>query len=85
MDAKSIGVQLRAGLHTGDVEVRGDDVIGLSVSIAKRVCDLAKPGRLLVSDTVRGSSIASGLTFDDQGEHQLKGVPGAWRLYAVAD
>jgi class 3 adenylate cyclase len=54
-DAKGIGVELRAGPHTGDVKMRGDDVTGLSVSIAKRVCDLAKPGQLLVSETVRGA------------------------------
>jgi len=84
-DAQGIGVELRVGLHTGDVEMRGDDVVGLAVSIAKRVCDLATPGQLLVSETVRGSTIASGFTFEDQGEHQLKGVPGTWRLHALAD
>jgi class 3 adenylate cyclase/pimeloyl-ACP methyl ester carboxylesterase len=84
-DATGIGVELRAGLHTGDVELRGDDLSGLAVSIAKRVCDLAQPGQLLVSETVRGSTIASGFTFEDQGEHQLKGVPGTWRLHALAD
>src|SRR6202521_2189254 len=84
-DATGIGVELRAGLHAGDVEMRGDDVGGLAVSIAKRVCDLAKPGQLLVSETVRGSTVASGFTFEDQGEHHLKGVPGSWRLHALAD
>jgi class 3 adenylate cyclase/pimeloyl-ACP methyl ester carboxylesterase len=84
-DAQGVGVELRAGLHTGDVELRSDDVVGLAVSIAKRVCDLAKPGQLLVSETVRVSTIASGFTFEDHGEHQLKGVPGTWRLHALAD
>ena len=82
--AKDIGLDLRAGVHTGEVEVRGDDLGGLAVTIAKRVCDLAGPGQLLVSDTVRGQMVGAGITFDDRGEHELKGVPGTWRLYAVA-
>jgi class 3 adenylate cyclase/pimeloyl-ACP methyl ester carboxylesterase len=81
--AKDIGLDLRAGVHTGEVEVRGDDIAGLAVSIAKRVCDLARPGQLLVSETVRGHMVGAGIQFRDQGEHQLKGVPGAWRLFAA--
>jgi class 3 adenylate cyclase len=81
--AKDIGLDLRAGVHTGEVEVRGDDIAGLAVTIAKRVCDLAQPGRLLVSETVRGHMVGAGSTFEDQGEHQLKGVPGTWRLFSV--
>jgi class 3 adenylate cyclase len=81
--AKDIGLDLRAGVHTGEVEIRGDDLGGLAVSIAKRVCDLAGPGQLLVSETVRGHMVGAGITFDDRGEHELKGVPGTWRLYAV--
>jgi class 3 adenylate cyclase len=81
--AKDIGLDLRAGVHTGEVEVRGDDVAGLAVTIAKRVCDLAGPGQLLVSETVRGHMVGSGIPFQDQGEHELKGVPGTWRLFAV--
>jgi class 3 adenylate cyclase len=81
--AKDIGLDLRAGVHTGEVEVRGDDIGGLAVTIAKRVCDLAGPGQLLVSETVRGHMVGAGITFDDRGEHELKGVPGTWRLYAV--
>jgi class 3 adenylate cyclase len=81
--AKDIGLHLRAGLHTGEVEVRGDDIAGLAVTIAKRICDLAAPGQVLVSETVRASMVGAGIEFNDQGEHHLKGVPGSWRLHAV--
>jgi class 3 adenylate cyclase len=64
--------------------VRGDDIAGLAVTIAKRVCDLASPGQVLVSEMVRGMMVASGIQFEDQGEHELKGVPGTWKLFAVA-
>jgi class 3 adenylate cyclase len=82
-EAKDIGLDLRAGVHTGEVEVRGDDIAGLAVTIAKRVCDLAAPGEVLVSETVRAHMVGAGIEFRDQGEHQLKGVPGTWRLFAV--
>ena len=81
--AKDIGLDLRAGVHTGEVEVRGDDLGGLAVTIAKRVCDLAGPGQVLLSETVRGHMVGSGIKFEDRGERELKGVPGTWRLYAV--
>ena len=78
--AKDIGLTLRAGVHTGEVEVRGDDIAGLAVTIAKRVCDLAGPGQVLVSETVRGHLVGAGIEFSDEGEHKLRGVPGSWRL-----
>jgi class 3 adenylate cyclase len=81
--AKTIGLDLRVGVHTGEVEVRGDDIAGLAVTIAKRVCDMAGPGQVLVSEIVRGLMVGSGIVFDGQGEHELKGVPGTWRLFAV--
>jgi class 3 adenylate cyclase len=81
--AKDIGLDLRAGVHTGEVEVRGDDIAGLAVTIAKRVCDLAGPGQVLVSESVRMNMVGAGIQFKDQGEHHLKGVPGAWRLFSV--
>ena len=81
--ARDIGLELRAGVHTGEVEVRGDDIAGMAVTIAKRVCDLAGPGQILVSETVRGQVVGAGIEFEDRGEQQLKGVPGTWRLYAV--
>jgi class 3 adenylate cyclase len=80
---KDIGVELRAGLHAGEVEVRGDDIAGLAVTIGKRVCDLAGPGQVLVSESVRINVVGSGFEFKEQGEHQLKGVPGTWRLFSV--
>jgi class 3 adenylate cyclase len=81
--AKDLGLHLRAGVHTGEVEVRGDDIAGLAVTIAKRVCDLAGPAQVLVSDTVRAHLVGVGIEFENRGEHELKGVPGTWRLYAA--
>jgi class 3 adenylate cyclase len=81
--ARDMGLALRAGVHTGEVEVRGDDLAGLAVTIAKRVCDLAESGQVLVSETVRSIMVGAGIQFKDQGEHQLKGVPGTWRLFDV--
>jgi class 3 adenylate cyclase/pimeloyl-ACP methyl ester carboxylesterase len=81
--AKDIGLDLRAGVHTGDLEVRGDDIAGLTVTIAKRICDLAEPAQVLVSETVRSNMVGAGIQFQDQGEHHLKGVPGTWRLISV--
>jgi class 3 adenylate cyclase len=80
---EGIGLELRAGVHTAEVEVRGDDIAGLAVNIAKRVCDLAEPGEVLVSESVRLAMVGSGIEFADRGQHELKGVPGTWRLYAV--
>jgi class 3 adenylate cyclase len=82
--ATDIGLDLRVGVHTGDVEVRGDDIAGLTVTIAKRACDLAGPGQALVTETVRGQMVGAGINFVDQGEHALKGVPTTWRLSAMA-
>jgi class 3 adenylate cyclase/pimeloyl-ACP methyl ester carboxylesterase len=83
--AKAIGLELRAGVHTGEVEVRGDDIAGLAVTIGKRVCDLAGPGQLLVSETVRSHMVCAGIQFKDEGDHELKGVPGTWRLFTVVE
>jgi class 3 adenylate cyclase len=83
--AKDIGLDLRAGVHTGEVELRGDDIAGLAVTIAKRVCDLAGPGQVLVSETVRSNMVGAGDTFKAQGEYELKGVPGTWLLFSVED
>jgi class 3 adenylate cyclase len=81
--AEDIGLELRAGVHTGEVEVRGDDIAGLAVTIAKRVCDLAGPGQVLVSETVRHHMVGGSIEFIDRREHELKGVPGSWRLFSV--
>ena len=82
--AKDIGLELRAGVHTGEVEVRGNDIAGLTVTIAKRVCDLAGPGEVLVTRTVADHVVGSDIRFDKHGERELKGVPGTWRLFRVA-
>ncbi len=80
---RALGVEVRAGLHTGECEVRGDDIGGIAVHIGARVSALAETNDVLVSSTVRDLVIGSGLAFEDRGAHQLKGVPGEWRLFAV--
>jgi len=81
---QSLGIEVRAGLHTGECEVRGDDIGGIGVHIGARVSALAGPNDVLVSSTLRDLVIGSGLEFDDRGAHELKGVPGEWHLFAVA-
>jgi class 3 adenylate cyclase len=76
---------IRAGLHTGEIELFDDDIGGLAVHIGARVGALAKPGEVLVSSTVRDLVVGSGLEFEDRGEHTLKGVPGKWRLFALSN
>jgi class 3 adenylate cyclase len=76
-------LDLRVGLHTGECEVRGDDLGGLAVHIAARVGSLAATGQVLVSSTVKDLVAGSGIDFTDRGEHELKGVPGTWRLYSA--
>jgi class 3 adenylate cyclase len=80
---RSLDIDVRAGLHTGEIEIRGDDVAGVAVHIGARVSALAGAGEVLVSSTVKDLVAGSGIDFDDHGEHQLKGVPGSWKLYAV--
>lgn len=80
---KPLGIDLRLGLHTGECEVRGDDLGGLAVHIAARVGAMAGPGDVLVSGTVKDLVVGSGIQFDDRGDHNLKGVPGTWRLFAA--
>jgi class 3 adenylate cyclase/pimeloyl-ACP methyl ester carboxylesterase len=79
-----LGLEIRAGLHTGEVEAIDDKVGGLAVSIGSRVAGLAHPSDVLVSQTVKDLVVGSGLTFEDRGLHRLKGVPDEWRVYAVA-
>ena len=80
---RALGIEIRAGLHTGEVALEGDDVAGLGVAIGARVGALAGPSEVLVSQTVKDLVAGSGLTFEDAGEHELKGVPDRWRLYRV--
>ena len=81
--AHALGIEVRAGLHTGEVELRRDDIAGLGVNIASRIEALAQPGEVLVSRTVTDLVAGSGLDFDDRGEHDLRGVPGRWQLFAA--
>ena len=83
---QALGIEVRAGLHTGECEVRvrGDDIGGIAVHIGARVSALAGANDVLVSSTLRDLVIGSGLEFEDRGAHELKGVPGQWRLSAVA-
>jgi class 3 adenylate cyclase len=81
---RSLGIEVRAGLHTGECEVRGDDIGGIGVHIGARVSALAGPNEVLVSSTLRDLVIGSGLEFEERGAHELKGVPGEWHISAVA-
>jgi class 3 adenylate cyclase len=81
---RSLGLEIRAGLHTGEIECRADEVAGLAVHIGARVSALAGPGEVLVWRTVKDLVVGSGLAFTERGTHVLKGVPDAWQLYAVA-
>ena len=79
--ATALGLDVRSGLHTGEVEFRGDDLHGLAIHVAQRVSSSAKAGEVLVSRTVVDLVAGSDLTFEDRGEHTLKGVPGSWTLF----
>jgi len=79
-----LGLEIRAGAHTGEVEVRGDDIGGLAVHIAARVAALASAGEVLTSRTVKDLVAGSGIAFAGRGVHELKGVPGRWELYAAS-
>ena len=80
-DAKSLGIDIRAGLHTGEVEIVGEKVGGIAVHIGARVAALAAAGEVLVSSTVKDLVAGSGIQFEDRGTHTLKGVDGGWRLF----
>jgi class 3 adenylate cyclase len=81
----STGLHIRAGIHAGEVEKMDNDITGLTVDIGARVCALAGPDEILVSSTVHDMAIGSGVTFEERGEHGLKGVPGRWRLYTLTE
>ena len=81
--AKDFGLELRAGLHVGEVELRGDDIGGLAVHIASRMSDMAGPSEVLITGTIRDLVVGSGIAFDDRGRHTLKGVPDEWQVLAV--
>ncbi len=81
--AKSMGLEVRAGVHIGEVEIRPNDVVGLIVTISKRICDLSGPGQVLVSEAVKLHLVGSGIAACEHGTYVLKGVPEEWRLFAV--
>ena len=81
--ARQLGIDVRVGVHTGEVETMGGDIGGLAVHIGERVCVSAGPGEVLASRTVVDLVAGSGITFSDRDERELKGVPDRWQLYAV--
>jgi class 3 adenylate cyclase len=81
---KALGIQIRAGVHTGEIELEGDDIAGIAVAIGARIGALAGPSEVLVSRTVKDLTAGSGFTFEDADEHELKGVPDRWQLYRIA-
>lgn len=81
---RGLGLELRCGAHTGEIELAGPGVVGIGVHIAARVCALAGPGEVLVSSTVKDLVAGSGIRFEPRGAHRLKGVPGSWRVFAAA-
>lgn len=82
-DARHLGLNVRTGLHTGEVERTSDDVTGIAVHLAARIMSLAQAGEILASRTVRDLVIGSELRFTDRGEHELKGIPERWAIYAA--
>jgi class 3 adenylate cyclase len=83
--ARQSGIEVRSGVHTGEIEVFGNDIAGIGVHIAARVAAAAEPSNVWVSRIVTDLVTGSGLQFVHRGAHELKGVPGTWDLYAVAD
>jgi class 3 adenylate cyclase len=82
--ARPLGLEVRSGLHTGEVELQGDDIAGIAVHIGARVAALAGPGEVLATSTVRDLTVGSGIDFDERGRQALRGVPGEWTILAVA-
>jgi class 3 adenylate cyclase len=80
-----LGIDIRCGVHTGECEIRGDDIGGIAVHIGARIAALARAGEVLVSSTVKDLVNGSEMAFQDRGTHVLKGVPGEWRLFAPVD
>lgn len=82
---KRLGIEVRAGIHTGECELQGRKLTGMAVHLASRIQALAAPGEILVSSTVKDLAVGSPMHFEDRGEHTLKGVPGVWRLFSLAE
>jgi DNA-binding NarL/FixJ family response regulator len=84
-ELRALEIDVRIGMHSGEVELRGNDVGGIGVNIGSRVADVGEPGEILVSSTVRDLVSGSRIGFEDRGDHELKGVPDRWRLFAVTE
>ena len=82
---RALNLEIRVGLHTGEIELRGDDIAGIAVHIGQRVASRAEPGEVLISRTVADLIAGSDIELLDRGEHELKGVSGTWRLFSVRD
>jgi len=82
---KRLGIDIRAGIHTGECELQGRALTGMAVHVAARIQALASPGDILVSSTVKDIVVGSDARFEDRGQHSLKGMPGEWRLFSLAD
>jgi class 3 adenylate cyclase len=82
-DLADAGLEVRVGIHSGQIEITGDDVAGIAVHLASRISALAEPGDISVSRTVRDLLLGSAIEFDDRGAHDLKGIPGTWEVLAV--
>lgn len=82
---RELGIEIRAGIHTGECELHGDKLAGVAIHVGARIAGLAAPGEVLVSSTVRDLVAGSGITFEDRGERELRGLPDRWHVYAVAD
>ena len=83
-EIRSLGIEIRAGVHTGEIERRPNEIGGIAVNLAARVLALAQPGEVLVSGTVTDLVVGAGIRFEDRGVQTLKGIPGTWRICAVA-
>ena len=83
-EVRSLGIEIRAGAHTGEIERRPSEIGGIAVNLAARVLGLAQPGEVLVSGTVTDLVVGAGIRFEDRGVQSLKGIPGTWRICAVA-
>ena len=81
---RALGIEVRAGVHTGEIELRGEDIGGIAVHLGARIAALGGPSEILVSRTVTDLVAGSGIQFEDRGQHELKGMPGTWQLYAVS-
>jgi class 3 adenylate cyclase len=80
---RELGIEIRAGVHSGEVELLDEKVSGIALHVGARIASLAGPSEILVSQTVKDLVAGSGLAFEDAGEHELRGVPDRWRLYRV--